>query len=320
MSSVTERKRVCVIAPCFNEEAVLPAFIARIAEVAAQLPAFAFTLLLVDDGSTDATPEVIQCATPAGLAVQGIFLSRNVGQQRAITAGLDFCDSDYAIIIDSDLQDPPELIPEILAQLEAGFQVVHTARDDRRVDSPLKRLSAAAFYALMRRCVLPELPYNAGDYKGLDHQAIGAIREYGERVRFLRGLFATLGFRQTVVYFRRAARHGGSSKYPWWRVLRLARDAVFSNTVWPLRVGLLLGGGLILFSPVVLAWGLYNRPMLFFALQTALICLIGGAVLCMLGFIGEYLKVITLEVKQRPLYLVRALHGFPSGQAHAPRN
>jgi glycosyltransferase involved in cell wall biosynthesis len=320
MSGAAARPRVCVISPCLNEEAVLPAFIARIAEVAAQLPGYDWELLLVDDGSSDATPDVIRAATPAGLTVRGVFLSRNVGQQRAITAGLDFCDADYAIIIDSDLQDPPELIPAIVAQLEAGFQVVHTAREDRSVDPPLKRLSAAAFYALMRRCVLPDLPYNAGDYKGLDRQALDAMRQYGERVRFLRGLFATLGFRQTVVPFRRAARYRGDSKYPWWKVLRLARDAVFSNTVWPLRIGLILGGGFIVLTPVILIWAFTFRSMLLYGLQTAMISFIGGVVLCLLGFIGEYLKVITLEVKQRPLYLVRAVHGFPPGQAKTPRN
>jgi len=310
------RKRVCVIAPCFNEESVLPTFVARIADVAASLPTYDVEVLLVDDGSTDSTPDVIRRATAPGVVVRGIFLARNVGQQRAITAGLDFCHADYAIIIDSDLQDPPELIPEILARLDEGYAVVHTAREDRTVDSVAKRAGAAAFYTLMRRFVLPDLPQHAGDYKGLSRDAVQAVRAYGERVRFLRGIFATLGFRQTVVYFRRAARFSGKSKYPWWRVLRFARDAAVSNTVWPLRLGLLAGLFLLALCPVILAWGLYYRSLLLYALQSVLVCFSGGMVLCLLAAIGEYLQVLMLEVKRRPLYLVRGLHGFPPGHAH----
>lgn len=302
-------KTVCIVAPCYNEEAVLPAFIARVLEIAAGLPNYTVSLLLVDDGSRDATCEVIRAHAASDPRVRGVFLARNYGQQRAITAGLDCCDADYVIVMDSDLQDPPELLPEILAKLEAGFNVVHTVRADRSVDAPSKRFSAQLFYSLMRRWALPELPYNAGDYKGLDRAAVQAFRQYRERVRFLRGIFATLGFRQAELHFHRELRGAGNSKYPWRSVLRLARDAVVSNTVWPLRVGAAAGLPMLALSPVALCMAIWGTGPRLQGLNTALLLFVGGLILCMLSAIGEYLKVILLETKQRPLYIVREVCG-----------
>jgi glycosyltransferase involved in cell wall biosynthesis len=301
------RKRVSIVAPCFNEESVLPAFLDRVRAVAKGLDQYDFEFLLVDDGSRDATRDVVRAQSAQDPRVRGVFLSRNFGHQRALTAGLDFAIGDYAILIDSDLQDPPEVIADILARLEEGFNVVHTVRADRAVDSPLKRGSAQLFYAIMRRWVLPELPYNAGDFKGLDREALDAFQFYRERVRFLRGMFATLGFRQTSVTFKREARFSGTSKYPLRAVLRLARDAVVSNTVLPLRVGGIAGLAMLVLSCFIFAWGMLSTKTYLFGLQTALMLLIGGLILCMLATIGEYLKVIMLEVKRRPLYIVREL-------------
>lgn len=308
-------KTVCIVAPCLNEEAVLPAFLERVRAVAAGLPGYAFSFLLVDDGSRDGTCAVIRAAAQADARVRGVFLSRNFGQQRAITAGLDHCDADYVIIMDSDLQDPPELIPEILAQLEDGFNLVHTVRAERNVDAPLKRLSAQAFYAVMRRWVLPDLPYNAGDYKGFDREVLAAFRQYRERVRFLRGIFATLGFRQTEVRFRREARYSGGSKYPLLAVLRLGRDALVSNTSWPLRAGGLVGLCCVVLAPVVLCWGFWSSKTILFGFQTALMFFLGGMILCMLAAVGEYLRVLVLETKARPLYIVHELCNLAPGAA-----
>jgi glycosyltransferase involved in cell wall biosynthesis len=290
-----QRKRVSIVAPCYNEEDVLPAFLERVALVAAELPVYDFEFVLVDDGSKDATREVIRAKSVADARVRGVFLSRNFGHQRALTAGLDFCDGDYVIIMDSDLQDPPELIGEILGKLDAGFNLVHTVRADRSVDDSFKRNSAQLFYTLMRRWALPDLPYNAGDYKGFDREVLAAFRLYRERVRFLRGIFATLGFRQAEVHFKRGARFSGGSKYPLKSVLRLARDAVTSNTVWPLRVGTFTGIGLLCLSVVVFAWSFTSHRALPFGIQTSLQLFMGGMALCMLGGIGEYLKVLVME-------------------------
>lgn len=299
-----QRKRVSIVAPCYNEEDVLPTFLGRVRAVAESLDGYEFEFLLVDDGSQDATREVIRAEAGRDPRVRGVFLSRNFGHQRALTAGLDFCEGDYVVMMDSDLQDPPEIIGDILARLEEGFNVVHTVRADRAVDSPYKRTGAQLFYAIMRRWVLPELPYNAGDFKGFDREALGAFQFYRERVRFLRGLFATLGFRQTQVTFRREARFSGASKYPLRAILRLARDGMVSNTVLPLRAGGAVGVGMLALSLPMLALALFSARG---SLASALILLVGGCVLCMLAAIGEYLKVIMLEVKRRPLYIVREL-------------
>lgn len=297
-------KRVSVVAPCFNEEEVLPAFLERLRAVASTLERYEFEFLLVDDGSRDSTREVVRAESARDQRVRGVFLSRNFGHQRALTAGLDFCVGDYIIMIDSDLQDPPEVIADILARLEEGFNVVHTVRSDRAVDSFFKRTGAQFFYAIMRRWVLPDLPYNAGDFKGLDREALGAFQFYRERVRFLRGMFATLGYRQTHLTFKREARFSGISKYPLRAILRLARDGMVSNTVLPLRAGGVAGILMLALSLPMLFLALLGAKISFSA---ALILFVGGLILCMLATIGEYLKVIMLEVKRRPLYIVREL-------------
>lgn len=308
-----QQKRVSVVAPCYNEAAVLPSFLARVREVADRLPQYDFEFVLVDDGSRDVTRDVIRAEASADARVRGIFLSRNFGHQRALTAGLDFCGGDYVVMIDADLQDPPEVIPDILAALEAGNNVVHAVRRDRSVDSAVKRGGAQLFYAVMRRWVLPELPYNSGDFKGVDREALAAFRLYRERVRFLRGIFATLGFRQAEVPYRREARFAGSSKYPIWSVLRLARDAIVSNTAVPFRAGWMAGLVLLALGPAAIVWGLLHPKILLFCVQFAATLFIGGAVLCMLAGIGEYLKVLVLEAKRRPMYIVRELCNVAPG-------
>lgn len=296
---------------------MLDAFMERLAPVTERLPQFHFEIVFVDDGSTDATEAVIARLSTARPQVRGVSLSRNFGHQRAITAGLDFCKGEYIIVIDADLQDPPELIPDILARLEEGFDVVHTVRADRSVDSCSKRRSAKFFYAFMRRWVLPDIVENAGDYKGFNRRVLDALRRYPERVRFLRGMFATLGFRQTALPFVRAARGAGHSKYDLRNVLRFARDAIVSNTVLPLRLGLYFGLLLVLTSVgyaicIGFLGVLGDGPRtLRLHLLLALAGVLFGVTFILLGVIGEYLKCLILEVKARPLYLVRATYNAP---------
>lgn len=315
MASVP-RKLVSIIAPCYNEAMVLDAFLACVRKTTEALPDYYFEFLFIDDGSQDGTETLLAGEAQSDPRVRLVCLSRNFGHQRAITAGLDLCSGDYIIVMDADLQDPPELIPQILDQLEAGFDLVHTVRTDRHVDSPAKRLSARLFYAVMRRWVLPELPEDAGDFKGFNRQVLEALRQYRERVRFLRGAFATLGFKQTTLPYVRAARYAGVSKYPLTNILRLARDAVVSNSVLPLRFGVYLGVAIWMILPFyVLACLLghllrgFDQPVML--LLIGLVCAFFGVILILLGLIGEYLKCIVLEVKQRPLYIVRAVHNLP---------
>ncbi|MBI2433935.1 MAG: glycosyltransferase family 2 protein, partial [Candidatus Hydrogenedentes bacterium] len=237
----TKSKTLSLVVPCFNEADVLPEFLARVRNVAQGLRGWQCEFLFVDDGSQDATPDLLTQEAAKDPRVRVIRLSRNFGHQRAISAGTDFCTGDAIVITDADLQDPPELIPDILRKLEEGHDIVHMVRSDRRVDGLLKRTMAHVFYRAMRRWVLPELPENAGDFKGFNRHVLVVLRAHRERVRFMRGAFATMGFRQTQLRYVRAARHAGQSKYPLRSTLRLARDAVFSNSALPMRPGIYAG-------------------------------------------------------------------------------
>jgi glycosyltransferase involved in cell wall biosynthesis len=306
-----------IIAPCFNEAEGLPRFVARVREVTDPIPGYTVHLLLVDDGSTDATPEVLAELAARDPRIQVLRLTRNFGHQRAITAGLDHAQGDCFVVMDADLQDPPEAIPEILARLDAGFDLVHTVRVDRSQDSAAKRWPAKFFYLVMRRWVLPALPENAGDYKGFNRRVLDVVRRHGERMRFLRGIFATAGYRQTSVPIVRAVRHAGASKFPPRRVLRFARDAIVSYTVLPLRAGFYLGLATLAILPPAAALGLlavalgHWRPDPALAAILLVVPLFGGLNLVFTGLLGEYLKCLIVEAKQRPLYVVRDAINLP---------
>lgn len=303
-------RSVTIVSPCFNEAEGIRRFVHRLREVAAPLP-YDFRFLLVDDGSTDATPDVLAALAAEDPRVQVLRLARNFGHQRAITAGIEYCDADYVVILDADLQDPPEAIPEILARLDEGYDLIHTVRVDRSQDSLAKRLPAKLFYLAMRRWVLPALPENAGDYKGFNRRVLAVVLRHGERMRFLRGIFATAGHRQTTVPIVRTLRHAGDSKFPPRRVLRFARDAIVSYTVVPIRAALYVGlATLALIPPAVIGGALALwlgawRPDPLLAAILLAIPLFGGLNLVFVGLLGEYLKCLVVEAKQRPLYVVR---------------
>ncbi len=302
---------VSIVVPCYNEAQVLPDFLEALHTHTQSIENAHFEFLFIDDGSNDETDTVLHEAASKDSRIKILSLARNYGHQRALTAGLDHCQGDFAIFMDADLQDPPELIPQIVEKLLEGFDIVHTVRSDRGQDSLPKRVSSSIFYTIMRHWVLPELPLNAGDYKGLNRKAIQGVRNYNERVRFLRGTIATLGFNQCEIPFHRPARLAGKSKYPLFKVLRLARDAVVSNTVIPLRVAIFLGLvciGLGLITAIALGVAICStriEPGLMHTILVAVL-LIGGANLLFMGILGEYIKVLMLEVKQRPLYLVQS--------------
>ena len=303
------KKCVSLVAPCYNEEAVVDAFLDRVRPIASELSRYEFEFFFVDDGSRDATLGILQERAQSDDRIRVVSLSRNFGHQRAITAGLDFCTGDFIIVIDADLQDPPELIPRILELLTEGYDLVHTVREDRRSDSFAKRVTARLFYAGMRRGILPELPENAGDFKGFNREVLKVFRQYRERVRFLRGIFATLGFRQTTLGYTRPPRAAGKSKYPWRSVLRLARDAVVSYSVLPLRAGIVVGTISLAALPFYVLWALLFGSMgnPGEVLLTSLVIGFGGLSSLLLGVVGEYLGCVIREVKGRPLYVVRTL-------------
>jgi polyisoprenyl-phosphate glycosyltransferase len=295
-----------VVAPMLDEEAVASAFHARVAVALGDQP---FELIVVDDGSTDRTPEILDRIASRDPRVRVVHLSRPFGHQLALTAGLDHARGDAVVLIDGDLQDPPEIIPELVARWREGADVVVAKRRERAGETRFKLGSARAFYAIMGRLAQVPLEPNAGDFRLLDRQVADALGELRERNRFLRGMTAWVGFEPAVVEYDRAARTSGVTKFSFRRMLRFAWDGVSSFSHFPLQIATFLG---FAFAFVALALlpltivaryaGIYERgvPSVLFA-----VLLIGGLQLMTLGVIGEYVGRIYDEVKRRPLYVVK---------------
>jgi glycosyltransferase involved in cell wall biosynthesis len=306
--------RITLVVPCYNEAGVLDAFYGRARATLDTIPDATGEFLFVDDGSTDGTAEVLAHLAERDPRVGVITLSRNFGHQRAISAGCDFATSDYVVVLDADLQDPPELIPQMIHALRAGADVVHMVRSSRPGDSWAKRFTAKLFYALMRRMGLPELPSDAGDFKAFNRTVLEAFRSYGERVRFLRGVFAAMGFRQTHIEYIRDTRHAGKSRYGWRQMCRLALDAFVSFSIVPLRLAA-LGGVLVwlatalLVTIALLQWDAHSW------LDIAILGLVGfssGGLFLGLWIVGEYVGRLFREAQHRPRYHVRTTRNLPT--------
>jgi glycosyltransferase involved in cell wall biosynthesis len=297
-----------VVVPACNEAAVLDAFHQRLASVLDALPLDS-AVLYVDDGSTDGTWTVIERLLAHDTRVRALKLSRNFGKEAALTAGLDHVDEGAAVAIDADLQDPPELIPELVAQWRAGFDVVYATRSARAGETRLKRLTAAGFYRAMERISDTPLPRDTGDFRLLSRRALDALARLRERQRFMKGLFAWIGYRQTAVHYQREPRHGGRSKWSYWRLTQLAIEGITSFSTAPLRLATWVGLGSSMLAFVygvwvltkALIWGDLVRG---YPTLMLVILFLGGVQLLALGVIGEYLGRSYAESKQRPLYFV----------------
>jgi len=298
---------ISVVAPVYNEEAGIAEFHRRLSAVMADLK---HELILVDDGSSDATAEILASLAEADRSVRVIMLARNFGHQAALTAGLDAARGDAVVTIDSDLQDPPEVIPEMVERWRAGVDVVHAVRRERAGEPPVRLALIRIFYWLLGKVSeLRTYPGNSGDFRLLSRRAADALNGLPERSRFVRGLVTWIGFEQEAVYYDREARFAGSSKYPYRKLVQLAIDGVLSFSVVPLRVASLLGfvvsaiAGLAI--PVVVGLrlaGLYELTGI--ASVHILILLLGGMQLVCLGVIGEYVGRVYEETKRRPVYIV----------------
>ena len=294
-----------VVAPVFNEEDSLVEFHRR---VVAALAGIEFELVLVDDGSVDGTPAVL-----AALAVEPnvrvITLSRNFGHQAAITAGLDHASGDVVVMLDADLQDPPELIPAMLERWREGSDVVYAVRRLRAGETRTKLATARWFYRLFSKLAQIQLAPNAGDFRLLDRGAVEALGSMRERNRFLRGMTVWIGFTQTAVEYDRDPRHAGETKYTLRKMLRFSLDAISSFSHVPLQAATLLGFlfSLVAFLGIPVALGFRIAGEFVPGVTTVLlvVLLLGGIQLITVGIIGEYLGRVYDEVKQRPLYIVR---------------
>lgn len=310
-----------ILVPAFNEGETIPAFQERL-EAALQSLEADWRVLYVDDGSTDDTAERVRELRREDGRVGLLRLSRNFGKELAVTAGLDHLDVDAIVVIDADLQDPPELIPDLVREWREGWDVVYGRRTAREGESVGKRLTAAAFYRVMRRLSETPIPEDAGDFRLLSRRAVGALRELRERNRFMKGLFSWVGFRQKALEYRREPRHAGRSKWSYWRLWNFAIDGITSFTVAPLKLATYLGLVTALFAFVYGAW-IIGKTLIFgadvpgYPSLMVVILFLGGIQLIALGVIGEYLGRLFMEAKHRPLYIVENFDAPRKGGSRA---
>jgi dolichol-phosphate mannosyltransferase len=307
-----EPRLLSVVSPMHNEEGNARALYERVVAAVGDVP---FELVLTDDGSRDGTPAILEELAAADQRVKVISLSRNFGHQAALTAGLDHAKGDVVVMMDSDLQDPPEVIPEMVQRWREGAEVVYAVRQSRAGETRFKQLTAKWFYRLLQRMSQIELPLDAGDFRLMDRRALDALLAMPERNRFLRGMTVWVGFTQTAVIYERAARGAGDTKYTLNRMMRFALDATTSFSHTPLQLATLLGfviSALALIAiPLVVIARLNNVFFPGISSTLVAILLLGGIQLITVGIIGEYVGRIYDEVKNRPLYVVRERRNLP---------
>jgi glycosyltransferase involved in cell wall biosynthesis len=303
--------QLTIVVPAYNESRVLDAFHARLLAVIDGL-AMGTHVLYVDDGSQDETWAKIS-GYCSDARVGGLRLSRNFGKEAALTAGLDAVDEGAAVVIDADLQDPPELIPALIEPWQAGYDVVYATRSARAGESALKRLTAAAFYRVMERLSDTPLPRDTGDFRLLSRRALDALGQLRERQRFMKGLFAWIGYRQISIRYDRDPRFAGDTKWNYWRLTQLAIEGITSFSTAPLRLATWVGLGAAMFAFAYGLWVLakallWGDPVRGYPTLMVVILFLGGVQLLALGVIGEYLGRNYAESKQRPLYFVAERH------------
>lgn len=304
---------LAVIVPAFNEAQVIGSFHERLGAVLDGIDARA-SIVYVDDGSSDDTWSLMQGIAERDTRTLVLRLSRNFGKEAAMTAGLDEVDADAVVVIDADLQDPPELIPELIARWREGFDVVYATRGERDGETRLKKFTSAAFYRVMERMSDTPLPRDTGDFRLLSRRAVNALRELRERQRFMKGLFAWIGYRQTSVVYHRDARHAGTTKWNYWRLGNLAVEGITSFSTAPLRmatwVGVTAASLAFLYGLWVLLKALiWGDPVHGYPTLMVVILFLGGVQLLGLGVIGEYVGRTYSESKRRPLYYVETREG-----------
>ena len=304
-----------VVVPCFDEEAVIQETHARLVATLARIVETRFEVVYVDDGSNDRTLSVLRAIQQSDPRIRVVALSRNFGQQIAVAAGLEHASGEAVVLIDADLQDPPEVIPEMVERWRAGVDVAYGARTEREGETPLKLWTAKTFCRTLNRLSDVDIPLDTGDFRLMDRKVVDALLAMPERDRFVRGMVAWVGFRQEPVHYGRAARFAGRTKYPMKKMLRFASDGILSFSLVPLRLAIYMGFAA---SGLALAGILYALLLRLFTdvwvtgwtLLFIAVLFLGGVQLVFLGVIGEYLGRVYGEVKQRPLYLVKERHGF----------
>jgi glycosyltransferase involved in cell wall biosynthesis len=305
-----------IVVPLYNEQENLAELLRRLTQVLEQI-ALPYEIVCVNDGSSDATLSTLLALqqTHPEVNLKIISLARNFGKEAAMSAGLDYASGDAVIPIDADLQDPPELIGELVEQWQQGYDVVYAVRRSRQGESWIKKATAKAFYRVIGQLSKVEIPANTGDFRLLDRRVVEVLKSMPERTRFMKGLFSWVGFRQTAVYFDREPRQAGQTSWNYWKLWNFALDGIASFSQLPLKVWTYVG-----FVTALVAFGfallLIVRTLLLgidvpgYASIMVAVLLLGGLQLMGMGVIGEYLGRVYEETKERPLYVIRDLYGF----------
>ncbi len=297
-----------IVVPVYNEVDALPMLLAGLRRAMGSA-GHTYEVVLVDDGSTDGTTSLLERAAAADHKIKVLYFSRNFGHQAAITAGLDFASGDAVVVMDADLQDPPELLPEMMSLLDQGYDVVSAQRISRAGDGVLKRATARMFYWVIRKMVDNRIQPEVGDFRMFSRRAVIAIRQLREQHRFMRGMVAWLGLREVILPYRRSARVAGATKYSLLKMMRFAWTAISSFSALPLRLSVFFGLFVTVCGFAYAAYSVFAALVLKATVPgwTSLVCLniiFSGATLIAIGLVGEYVARIYEEAKGRPLYVI----------------
>ena len=309
-------KSLSVIVPCFNEEEVINETYKRLKSVLANLE-YKSEIIFINDGSTDNTEHLLTELTNTDNNIKIISFSRNFGHQRAVTAGLNNCKSDMAVIIDADLQDPPEVIPEMIqTMIDSNAQVVYCVRKSRKGEGIFKKLSAKVFYRLLNFFSEVRLPVDTGDFRLIDKSIIREFNQMHEKGKYIRGLVSWIGFKQVPFYYEREARFAGETKYPFSKMLKLATTSLLYFSTKPLKIASTLGFFSVVFSLILGVWSVLGKLMGYTHANSGwtslfvLIIFFGGVQLVTIGIVGAYIGNLFDEIKNRPEYIIEKKVNF----------
>ncbi|MBK8284576.1 MAG: glycosyltransferase family 2 protein [Ahniella sp.] len=313
------RPSLCILIPVFNEAEALPMLVPRVLAALADVPA-ELRLLLVDDGSSDGSGEQLARLAAQDDRIGYLRLARNFGKEIAMSAGLDVADADAVVLLDADLQDPPEVVREFWKYFEQGYDNVYGVRSSRAGETALKKVTAAGFYRVIDRMSRTPIPRDTGDFRLLSRRAVMALRQLRERNRFMKGLFGWVGFRSIGVPYERAPRVAGTSKFNYWKLWNFALEGITSFSTAPLRLATYIGAGTAGIAFLFGAWIVfktlaYGESVRGYPSLMVVMLFLGGVQLIALGLIGEYLGRLFEESKMRPLYLVDEVRLPRAGQS-----
>ena len=312
--TMTDQPALSVVIPCYNEEESLPELIRRLEAVCQAYAASGYEIVLIDDGSRDQTRQLIEDFAKKRDDIVGVFLSRNHGHQLALTAGLRICRGERIMILDADLQDPPELLHDMMALMDDGADVVYGKRTARKGESAFKLATAHIFYRLLNRLIDVDIPNDTGDFRLMSRRALNTLNEMPEHHRFIRGMVSWIGYRQVPIEYAREARFAGETKYPFKKMLGFAIDAIAGFSVLPLRFSIYLGFICAILGMLFLGYTAYSYfagiAVQGWTTLMVVVLILGSGQLLVLGVIGEYLGRLYMQSKKRPLFIIEDIVGL----------